>query len=51
LAEDLKLHENSEFKNSVCHVNCDCGRFFLEIGKQRFMEYIKTEKGFGKIKK
>lgn len=42
---DLKLHENSAFKNEPCHVNCDCGRF-LEIGNNVFMEYIRTEKGF-----
>ncbi len=42
---DLKIHENSEFKDQPCHVNCDCGRF-LEIGNNVFMQYIKTEKGF-----
>lgn len=42
---DLKIHENSEFKNLPCHVNCDCGRF-LEIGNNVFMEFVKTEKGF-----
>lgn len=41
----LALHENSEFKNQPCHVNCDCGRF-LEIGNNVFMQYVKTEKGF-----
>ncbi|MFA6973384.1 MAG: alanine--tRNA ligase [Parcubacteria group bacterium] len=41
----LMLHENSEFKDQVCHVNCDCGRF-LEIGNNVFMQYVKTEKGF-----
>jgi len=41
----LKLHENSEFKDRPCHVNCDCGRF-LEIGNNVFMQYVKTEKGF-----
>jgi alanyl-tRNA synthetase len=41
----LKIHENSEYKNQPCHVNCDCGRF-LEIGNNVFMQYIKTEKGF-----
>jgi alanyl-tRNA synthetase len=25
---ELKLHENSPFKDEPCHVNCDCGRFF-----------------------
>ncbi|MCK9329815.1 MAG: alanine--tRNA ligase [Candidatus Cloacimonetes bacterium] len=42
---ELKLHENSEFKEQLCHVNCDCGRF-LEIGNNVFMQYVKTEKGF-----
>jgi len=42
---ELKLHENSPFKDKVCHVNCDCGRF-LEIGNSVFMEYVKTKKGF-----
>jgi alanyl-tRNA synthetase len=32
-----------------CHPNCDCGRF-LEIGNSVFMEYIKTEHGFEKLK-
>ncbi|MFZ2199971.1 MAG: alanine--tRNA ligase [Microgenomates group bacterium] len=41
---ELKLHENSPFKNDECHVNCDCGRY-LEIGNSVFMQYIKTEKG------
>lgn len=42
---DLKLHENSPFKDEPCHVNCDCGRF-LEIGNNVFMTYIKTDAGF-----
>ena len=42
---DLNIHENSEFKDEVCHVNCDCGRF-LEIGNSVFMQYIKTDQGF-----
>lgn len=46
--EELKLHENSAFKNEPCHVNCDCGRF-LEIGNSVFMEYIKTEDGFKQL--
>ncbi len=45
----LQIHEKSEFKNSVCHVNCDCGRF-VEIGNNVFMEYVKTENGFEKLK-
>lgn len=43
--EQLGLHEQSEWKNEPCHVNCDCGRF-LEIGNSVFMEYQRTEKGF-----
>ncbi len=46
---NLEIHENSEFKSTPCHVNCDCGRF-MEIGNNVFMEYIKTEKGFEKLK-
>lgn len=42
---ELQLHENSEFKDNPCHVNCDCGRF-LEIGNNVFMQYVKTEQGF-----
>jgi alanyl-tRNA synthetase len=39
------LHETSPYKDSPCHVNCDCGRF-IEIGNNVFMQYIKTENGF-----
>jgi len=42
--EDQKIHENSEFKDEVCHVNCDCGRF-LEIGNSVFMQYQKQADG------
>ncbi len=42
------LHEVSEFKDSPCHVNCDCGRF-IEIGNNVFMQYIKTETGFEEL--
>lgn len=42
--EALKLHENSQFKNEPCHVNCDCGRF-LEIGNSVFMQYQKQADG------
>jgi alanyl-tRNA synthetase len=42
---ELKLHENSPFKDEVCHVNCDCGRF-LEIGNNVFMTYQRTSQGF-----
>ena len=27
LGADLKKHENSQWKNEPCHLNCDCGRF------------------------
>jgi alanyl-tRNA synthetase len=46
---DLKLHENSSFKDKPCHVNCDCGRF-IEIGNNVFMQYVKTKKGFELLK-
>jgi len=49
LGADLKKHENSEWKNKPCHVNCDCGRF-IEIGNNVFMEYIRTKGGFIKLK-
>ena len=48
LGADLKKHENSQWKNEPCHLNCDCGRF-IEIGNSVFMEYQKTEKGFDKL--
>ena len=35
---ELKLHENSEFKDEKCIPNCDCGRF-LEIGNSVFIQY------------
>lgn len=41
---DFKLHENSEWKNETCHVNCDCGRY-LEIGNSVFMQYVKKADG------
>jgi len=49
LGADLKRHENSTWKDRPCHVNCDCGRF-VEIGNSVFMEFIKTETGFEKLK-
>jgi len=49
LGADLKRHENSQFKSQPCHINCDCGRF-IEIGNSVFMEYVKTESGFKKLK-
>lgn len=42
--EDLKIHENSPFKNKPCHPNCDCGRF-LEIGNSVFIQYKKEKNG------
>ncbi len=48
--EELGLHAISEYKESPCHPNCDCGRF-LEIGNNVFMEYKKTETGFESLPK
>jgi alanyl-tRNA synthetase len=42
--EELKMHENSTFKNEKCHVNCDCGRYW-EIGNSVFMQYRKEDDG------
>lgn len=42
--KDLKLHDNSEWKNDECHPNCDCGRF-VEIGNSVFMQYKKATGG------
>lgn len=42
---ELGLHEASVWKDEVCHVNCDCGRF-TEIGNNVFMQYRKTDAGF-----
>ena len=39
-----KLHENSQYKDQPCHVNCDCGRYW-EIGNSVFMQYIKQQDG------
>jgi len=47
---DLKIHENSVYKDKPCHPACDCGRF-LEIGNNVFMEYMKTESGFQPLEK
>lgn len=41
---DLKIHENSSFKDQKCHPNCDCGRF-MEIGNSVFMQYQKQADG------
>ena len=45
---DGRMHEQSEFKDQPCHVNCDCGRF-MEIGNSVFMEYKKTDSGFEQL--
>lgn len=42
---EKKIHEQSPFKDRVCHINCDCGRF-LEIGNNVFMAYQRTKTGF-----
>lgn len=42
--EKHKFHENSVYKASPCHPNCDCGRF-LEIGNSVFIQYKKLEDG------
>lgn len=41
---ELKLHENSLYKNQPCHVNCDCRRYW-EIGNSVFMQYQKQTDG------
>lgn len=48
--EHLGLHEASEWKDELCHVNCDCGRF-MEIGNNVFMMYKKTDAGFVELEK
>jgi len=45
---ELKIHENSEFKDQKCHPNCDCGRFG-EVGNSVFMTYKKTNSGFEEL--
>ncbi|HSW47499.1 MAG TPA: alanine--tRNA ligase [Candidatus Saccharimonadales bacterium] len=45
---ELKLHENSQFKNIACHINCDCGRY-LEISNNVFMQFKKEEGNFIKL--
>jgi len=42
------LHEESIWKDELCHVNCDCGRF-LEIGNNVFMQYVKKNGSFEKL--
>lgn len=41
---ELKLHENSPWKNEPCHPNCQCGRF-MEVANSVFMQYQKKEGG------
>lgn len=48
--EEWNLHENSQWKDELCHVNCDCGRF-MEIGNNVFMEYVKKGDNFEKLPK
>jgi alanyl-tRNA synthetase len=43
------LHGSSAWKDEVCHVNCDCGRF-VEIGNNVFMQYMRTETGVEELK-
>lgn len=47
---DTGQHAASPWKNSPCHVNCDCGRF-VEIGNNVFMEYVKKDGAFQKLPK
>jgi alanyl-tRNA synthetase len=47
---ERRLHEQSQWKDVPCHVNCDCGRF-MEIGNNVFMEYKKTSSGFENLAK
>ncbi len=42
LGEEYNIHQNSEYKDRPCHLNCDCGRF-IEIGNSVFLEYIKSK--------
>lgn len=42
---EFKFHENSQYADQPCHVNCDCGRY-LEIGNSVFMQYQKIKAGF-----
>ncbi len=41
---ELKIHENSIYKDEKCHINCDCGRY-LEISNNVFMQYKKNANG------
>ena len=42
--EDRNLHQQSPWRNTPCHPNCDCGRF-LEIGNSVFIQYKKQADG------
>lgn len=42
------LFDSQNKQTTLCHVNCDCGRF-MEIGNNVFMQYIKTETGFAEL--
>lgn len=49
--KELKIHENSSFKDKPCHPNCDCGRF-IEICNSVFMEYQKqSDESFKELPK
>jgi alanyl-tRNA synthetase len=41
---EYNIHENSQWKDEVCHVNCDCGRY-IEIGNSVFMQFQKQSDG------
>jgi alanyl-tRNA synthetase len=43
-AKELKIHENSVYKDEKCHPNCECGRF-LEIGNSVFIQYERQKSG------
>ncbi|MBH41532.1 MAG: alanine--tRNA ligase [Candidatus Magasanikbacteria bacterium] len=47
---EQKHHEKSVWKDDLCHVNCDCGRF-MEIGNNVFMAYRKMTKDFTELEK
>lgn len=42
------IHKKSQWADTVCHPNCDCGRF-MEIGNNVFMQYKKTATGFEEL--
>jgi len=48
--EERGIHEQSKWKDTPCHVNCDCGRF-LEIGNNVFMQYKKVAGAFEPLPK